>query len=289
MELLQGADIQFKRQHRLDVALVQNFPMALVFLPAADIPRFVGLGKVDLGITGQDMVAESGPDISSQVSEVLPLGFGKCKLQVQVPDPALQPRGSAAAQSPLKSVQDLIGSRIATSFDQLAGQYFSKLESEAQSTKKTEIQFVSGSVETACALGIADAIVDLVESGETMRACGLAAIATLLESQAVLIRSAVPHARSDTKLINLISNRLRGVIAAQRYVLCTYNITKQNLPAALEITPGRRAATVMPLEDETWNAVSAMIVRSEAANIMDRLEAAGASDILITTIANSRA
>lgn len=281
--------MQFKRQHRLDVALVQNFPMALVFLPAADIPRFVGLGNVDLGITGQDMVAESGDAIASKVTEVLPLGFGKCKLQVQVPDPNLQPRGSLAAKAPMKTLDDLVGCRIATSFDHLAGAYFSDLDKRVNSGKNTEIQFVSGSVEAACALGIADGIVDLVESGETMRACGLAPIATLLESQATLIRSALPHARSDTKLINLITNRIRGVIAAQRYVLCTYNITKANLPVALEITPGRRAATVMPLEEESWNAVSAMIVRSEAATIMDRLEAAGASDILITTISNSRA
>ena len=136
------------------------------------------------------------------------------------------------------------------------------------------------------------ASVDLVESGETMRACGLHPIATLLTSQAVLIRSKVPHARSNTSLIKLITSRLRGVIAASRYVLVTYNVEQAALDTVLKITPGRRAATVMPLDSSAsstnWNAVSAMVLRSEAASICDQLEAVGASDILVMQLANCR-
>lgn len=154
LELLKGADIQFRRQNRLDVALVHNHPMALVFLPAADIPRFVGEGNVDLGITGQDMVAEAGEEVSALVAEELELGFGKCSLQVQVPE----------ADATLKGPEDLVGRKVATSFDNLAKRYFAQLEEQAsqkaggKEVGKTQIEYVGGSVEAACALGVADGI-----------------------------------------------------------------------------------------------------------------------------------
>lgn len=153
MTLLSGADIQFKRQHRLDVALVTNLPIALVFLPAADIPRFVADGNVDLGITGQDMVRESGPRVSEAITEDLALGFGKCKLQVQVPEDS----------ETIKSVEDLLGKTIATSFDHMSGEYFRELEAKAgiksdDGRLATKIQYLNGSVEAACALGLADGI-----------------------------------------------------------------------------------------------------------------------------------
>ncbi|KAN0063510.1 ATP phosphoribosyltransferase (ATP-PRTase) (ATP-PRT) [Thecaphora frezii] len=290
LELLAGADIQFKRQHRLDVALVQNHNMALVFLPAADIPRFVGEGNVDLGITGQDMVQES--DVASLITEELQLGFGKCSLQVQIPDPD----SPFANKDGVKSERDLVGKKVATSFDRLAARYFEKLDEEVNKERrergleelKTKIEYVGGSVEAACALGVADGIVDLVESGETMRACGLTAISTLLTSQAVLIRPTQPHARSNTALISLITSRIRGVIAAKKYVLCQYNVQRAALAEALQITPGRRAATVSPLEDKGWNAVSSMVLKADVATIMDRLEHIGASDVLILGIDNCR-
>lgn len=154
LELLKGADIQFRRQNRLDVALVHNHPMALVFLPAADIPRFVGEGNVDLGITGQDMVAEAGEEVSALVAEELELGFGKCSLQVQVPE----------ADASLKGPEDLVGRKVATSFDNLAKRYFAQLDEQAsqkaggKEVVKTQIEYVGGSVEAACALGVADGI-----------------------------------------------------------------------------------------------------------------------------------
>ncbi|WFD32253.1 ATP phosphoribosyltransferase [Malassezia sp. CBS 17886] len=277
LTLLSGADIQFKRAHRLDVALVKNLPIALVFLPAADIPHFVANGNVDLGVTGQDMVAEAGPEVASRITEALALDFGRCQLQVQVPENS----------ETIKTVEDLVGKKIATSFDHLAGEYFRKLDDAAGASaggKKTSIEYLNGSVETACALGLADGI----ESGETMRACGLKPIATLLSSEAILIRSTTPHVRSDTKLVALITARIRGVIAAGKYVLCQYNIPKSSLAAALKITPGRRAATVTQLEEAGWNAVSSMVYRGDVATIMDKLEGVGATDILIVSIDNCR-
>lgn len=145
LSLLEGADIQFHRKNRLDIALVKNLPIALVFLPAGDIAKFVGEGNVDLGITGQDMVAEA--NAQDKVTEILELGFGKCRLCVQVPV-----KGGAA------NVDELVGKRIATSFEGIAGSFFDQIDAKANNGKKTELVFVSGSVEAACALGLADGI-----------------------------------------------------------------------------------------------------------------------------------
>ncbi|KAL6708757.1 ATP phosphoribosyltransferase (ATP-PRTase) (ATP-PRT) [Coniothyrium glycines] len=287
LDLLHGSDIQFHRHSRLDIALVKNLPLALVFLPAADIPTFVGEGRVDLGITGRDQVAEHEcvvpPTATTGVEEVLDLDFGKCSLQVQVP-----------AKGDLVKPEDLIGKNVVTSFTNLAEQYFRQLEAEqaghtngeAKDVKlKTVIKYVGGSVEAACALGVADGIVDLVESGETMRAAGLKAISTVVASSAILIKSKHP---SDSKLVDLITARIKGVITAQKFVLCTYNVERSKLDAARKITPGRRAPTVNALEEDGWVAVQAMVLRKDIAVAMDKLTEIGASDLIVTKIENSR-
>jgi ATP phosphoribosyltransferase len=184
-----GADIQFHRPNRLDVCLVQNHPIALyvstftparsphsppigqrtrrggfsymymythikriiilysVFLPAADIPSFVGKGNVDLGITGHDVILEA--EMESFVTETLRLGFGKCALQVQVP-----------AAGPVQSAEALAGKRVVTSFEVLAGRFFADIDDRAGlvGDARTSIEYVGGSVEAACALGLADGI-----------------------------------------------------------------------------------------------------------------------------------
>lgn len=167
LDLLSGSDIQFRRETRLDIALVKNQNIALVFLPAADIPTFVGEGRVDLGITGRDQVAEheaiSPPTEDTGVEEVLDLGFGKCSLQVQVPE-----KGS------IKHPKELVGMNVVTSFVGLTEKYFAHLEGlehpngvmngdvPFKNKLRTKIKYVGGSVEAACALGVADGIVDLV-------------------------------------------------------------------------------------------------------------------------------
>ncbi|KAF2740391.1 ATP phosphoribosyltransferase [Polyplosphaeria fusca] len=289
LDLLLGSDIQFHRHSRLDIALVKNLPLALVFLPAADIPTFVGEGRVDLGITGRDQVAEhesvTPSTATTGVVEILDLGFGKCSLQVQVPQ-----------KGAITRPEELIGRNVVTSFTNLAEQYFRKLEAEqageatngeanGKAPLKTNIKFVGGSVEAACALGVADGIVDLVESGETMRAAGLTAISTVVDSSAILIKSKHP---SDLKLVDLITARINGVITAQKYVLCTYNIHRAKLDAARQITPGKRAPTVTSLEEEDWVAVQAMVGSKQVAVVMDKLTAVGAEDILVMKIENAR-
>ncbi|KAI1262962.1 ATP phosphoribosyltransferase [Xylariaceae sp. FL1019] len=312
LNLLQGADIQFRRETRLDIALVKNLPIALIFLPAADIPTFVGEGQVDLGITGWDQVQEHDAGVralfrarrfsgeitpeeenvqsskGSGCETVMDLGFGGCKLQVQVPQ-------NGAYNSP----KDLIGKNIGTSFVKLAHRYFANLEMEVDSANpqpdnqpvkfstklRTNIIELSGSVEAACALGVADGIVDLVESGETMKAAGLKPIDTVVESSAILIKSRKP---TNPELVDLIASRIRGVITAQRFVLCQYNVQRSGLAAAAKIAPGKRAPTVTTLEEDGWVAVSVMVEKKKIAPIMDELQKVGAHDILVLDIANTR-
>jgi len=150
---------------------------------------------------------------------------------------------------------------------------------------KTKIKFVGGSVEASCALGVGDAIVDLVESGETMKAAGLHAIETILDTSAHLIFSKTP---SHPELLDLIESRFEGLLAANKYVLCNYNAPRDRLPDLLKVTPGRRAATVSPLEDDNWVAVSSMVERKDIAVKMDSLKKLGASDILTLEITNCR-
>ncbi|CAN6609233.1 ATP phosphoribosyltransferase [Trichomonascus vanleenenianus] len=272
IQLLEGADIQFHRSNRLDIAISTNLPVALVFLPAADIPRFVGEGRCTLGITGIDQVAESQVDVQN----ILDLGFGSCKLQIQVP-----------AKGDISDPKQLIGKNIVTSFVNLADEYFRKLEGKAAGEPlATKIKYVGGSVEAAVALGVADAIVDLVESGETMRAAGLKPITTLLSTSAHLIGSTAHSNYAD--VADKIVARISGVLAATKYVLCTYNAPRDGLDALLKITPGRRAATVTPLEHGDWVAISSMVEKKSIADIMDRLSAAGAKDIIVFQISNCR-
>lgn len=290
LNLLEGADIQFRRENRLDIALVKNLPIALIFLPAADIPTFVGQGRVDLGITGWDQVKEhdagvnavaasaGAPTSSSGTESIMELEFGACKLQVQVPEKGVY-----------TSSADLIGRTVGTSFVNLTAEYFAQLEAQAGGSSpsgklQTTIIELSGSVEAACALGVADGIVDLVESGETMRAAGLKAIDTVVDSVAVLIKSRSP---SNPELVDLIASRIRGVITAQRYVLCQYNIERSGIEAATRITPGKRAPTITTLDDG-WVAVSSMVEKKKIALVMDELTRVGAHDILVLDIHNTR-
>ncbi|CEG76295.1 Putative ATP phosphoribosyltransferase [Rhizopus microsporus] len=271
LQLLHGSDIHFNRRLRQDIALCTNLPIALIFLPAADIPKYVAEGNVDLGISGQDMIVEN--EVSDKVTEVMELGFGKCRLCIQVP-----------VKGEFQTIEQLAGKRIVTSFDAFARKVFEPIDKAAGT--KTTINYVSGSVEAACALGLADGIIDLVESGETMRAAGLHDIHTLLETQAVLMSNKNSHHQD---LVDKIASRIRGVITAEKYVLCTYNIERVNLSRAVQITPGRQAPTVAALDShEGWVSVTAMVEKKRKGEIMDLLADVGATDILVMAFTNCR-
>ncbi|KAJ1919058.1 ATP phosphoribosyltransferase (ATP-PRTase) (ATP-PRT) [Mycoemilia scoparia] len=273
LNLLENIGVQFYRKPRHDIALVSNLPVAIVFLPAADIAKYVAEGNVDLGITGIDIIQES--QCEDRVQQLLKVGFGKCKLQVQAP-----------VASGVSSSEELVGKRIVTSFPHLTAKHFNELEKAlGKEAGSTRIQFVSGSVEAACGLGLADGIVDLVESGETMKAAGLWAIDTIIPTESILIGN---QKTRFPELAEKLRARVEGVITAKKYVLCQYNIHRDSLPAAQKVAPGRQSPTVTSLEQSGWVGVSVMIERNEVADKMDQLKSLGATDILILQISNCR-
>ncbi|KAJ8598896.1 hypothetical protein CTAYLR_010762 [Chrysophaeum taylorii] len=211
------------------------------FFCPADIAKYVGEGEVDIGITGEDILAES--DV--EVDVLLKLGIGKCRLSVQAP------------VGKFKSSEELAGKRIATSFPRLAGRHFAALESGSK--EPTKIKVISGSVEAACGLGLADAVVDLVETGTTMKAAGLERSPS----------SCTPR-----------PSRIAGYLTATTWVMCTYNVHRENLERCKTITPGKKSPSISPLERGDWVAVSALVPKKHAPAVMDELEAAGATDIL---------
>jgi len=267
VKMLEGAGIEFRRQARLDVAICIGMPITLIFLPAADIAKFVGQGNVDLGITGIDIVREN----MVEVDNIMDLGFGKCKLCVQAP-----------VADKIENVEALAGKRIVTSFPNLTKEFFKDYDEKLGVS--TSINYVSGSVEAACGLGLADAVVDLVETGTTMRAAGLEVVHDILATQAVLISN--PNSKHGD-LVTKIQKRIEGYITSTKYVMIMYNVSNELLQNALVITPGKKSPTITSLEGGTDKAVSALVLKKEVSEKMDALHDVGASDILVLELKNS--
>mmetsp|Transcript_12448 Transcript_12448/g.29181 ORF Transcript_12448/g.29181 Transcript_12448/m.29181 type:complete len:296 (-) Transcript_12448:477-1364(-) len=268
VEMLKGAGIEFRREPRLDVALCVGLPITLIFLSASDIAKFVGEGNVDLGITGQDMVQENGVEVDG----ILDLGFGKCRLSVQAP-----------VVDKIENVEALAGKRIATSFPNLTKKYFDPIDEKLGVS--TSIKYVSGSVEAACGLGLADAVVDLVETGTTMRAAGLEVVHDILSTQATLFSNPKTEHKD---LINKLQKRLEGYITAIKYVMIMYNVSKDLMAEAIKITPGKKSPTITNLECGSTKSVSALVLKKEVNDKMDALHDVGATDILVLELKNSR-
>ncbi|DBA02021.1 TPA: hypothetical protein N0F65_000268 [Lagenidium giganteum] len=269
LKLLDGAGLDYYRPNRVDIAMCSSLPVTLVFLPAADIATYVGEGNLDMGITGQDIIAES----LTEVIEPMKLGFGKCRLGVQAP-----------VKDHITSPELLAGKRIVTSFPEVAAKYFAQFENDG--TPPTKIKYVSGSVEAACSLGLADGIVDLVETGTTMKAAGLELVSTIMETEAVLIMN--PKS-TKAALAHKIHQRILGYITATKYKMVTYNIEKSKLEQAKLVTPGRKSPTVNTLTGGDFLSISAMVEKNSVSDIMDQLQEIGATDIVVFDIENCRA
>jgi len=265
--LLKGAGIEYTRPERVDIAKCTNLPLQLVFLPAADIAKYVGEGEVDIGITGEDVVAESDVDVEVLVK----LGIGKCRLSVQGP------------VGKFSKPEELAGKRIATSFPFLTKRFFDDLDPDLGPS--TRVKVISGSVEAAVGLGLADAVVDLVETGTTMKAAGLEEVAVVMPTQTVLVAN--PHT-SKHDLVETIRKRIAGYLTADAYLMVAYNVHRDNLDRCKVITPGKNSPTVSPLDRNDWCGVSALVPKKQAPSCMDDLEANGAKDILLFPLVSSR-
>ena len=263
-ELLNQAGLQFRRQERTLFALVKQLPIDIIFLRTDDIPVLCAEGAIDLGITGSDLLQESHAEVDVR----MPLGVGHCRLSLCLPD-----------SSPVTECKQLNGKRIATSFPKLTERFLREHQAEVHLVE------LSGSVEIMIALGVADAIVDLVETGSTLAANKLRILTDIGQYETVLIQN---RERYSADVADRVVRRLEGVVIARDYSLLEYNIPRSQLAAAEAITPGFNSPTVAALEDSAWCAVRAMVKRKNAIDIMERLEALGASAILETAIGNCR-
>jgi len=284
MSLLKGAGLDANRPDRLDVAMCKELNVKLVFLPASDIPMYVMDGNVDLGISGSDVLEETllgmglsmaVPGEAAPVKVLQQLGFGKCKLCLQAPKEVC----SAGAKH-------FSGKRVVTSFPNLSKNYFNDLGDES----KTSVKVVSGSVEAACGLGLADAIVDLVETGTTMRAAGLDIVSEVFSSEAVMFQQMRKATDGGEKgqLIELIMKRITGYMTSQRYVMLIYNCHIDNLQACCKITPGKRSPTITALNEKDWHSVSSLVEKSRLNKVLDELSEAKARDALVMPLINTR-
>lgn len=263
-ELLKEAGLSFRRQERGLFARCRELPVDVTFLRTEDIPVLCAEGAIDLGITGADLVAESGVTLA----ERLELGAGQCRLAVCVPD-----------ECAIRAPGELDGRRIATSFPRVTERYLARHGATAH------LVTLSGSVEIMIALGVAEAIVDLVETGSTLAANRLRVLDEIGRYQTVLVQNT---AARQAELADRVVRRLEGVVIARSYSLLEYNVPRAKLAAAEQITPGFNSPTVSALEDPAWCAVRVMVKRGEVIAIMERLESLGASAILETAITNCR-
>jgi ATP phosphoribosyltransferase len=263
-ELLKEAGLSFRRQERNLFARCREMPLDVTFLRTEDIPLLCAEGAIDLGVTGSDLAGESGVELVNR----LELGVGHCSLAVCVPE-----------ESKIGDVAELNGARVATSFPRLTETFLRGHKAQAHLVN------LSGSVEIMIALGVADAIVDLVETGSTLAANRLRILDEIGAYETVLIQN---DQCRDPHTANRVVRRLEGVVIARDYSLLEYNVPRSKLSQAEEITPGFDSPTVNALEDETWCSVRVMVKRRDVIDAMERLESLGASAIIQTPISNCR-
>lgn len=239
-----------------------NFPLELYFLRDDDIPQYVEDNVADIGFVGENVVQEK----KKQVISCEPLGFGKCRLSIAVK------KGDA-----FQSLSDLAGKKIATSYPVILGDYLTKEGINA------EIHSISGSVEIAPGIGLADAICDLVSSGSTLFMNGLREATTILQSQAVLIKNAGLSAEKEAILEKLLF-RIRSVKKARNHKYILLNAPNDRLEAIISLLPGMKSPTVLPLAQPGWSSVHSVLNENDFWNIIEQLRDAGAQGILVVPI-----
>ncbi|MGH3318276.1 MAG: ATP phosphoribosyltransferase [Nocardioidaceae bacterium] len=257
-QMLEEAGYQQRKGRELVLEDPDN-GVEFFYLRPRDIAVYVGEGTLDVGLTGRDLLLDSG----APAREVMPLGFGDSRFRF------------AAATGTVADLSSLDGMRIATSYKGVVSRY---LEDRGISAHVVRLD---GAVESAVRLGVADVIADVVSTGTTLRQAGLEIVGdVILESEAVLIA----RGSEEPAGMDVFMRRLQGVIVARTYVMMDYDIRVEHAEAAVEVTPGFESPTVSPLHREGWVAVRSMVPRVQAQSIMDDLWELGARAILVTDI-----
>ncbi|MEI8110712.1 MAG: ATP phosphoribosyltransferase [Chitinophagia bacterium] len=239
-----------------------NFPLELYFLRDDDIPQYVEDNVADIGFVGENVVLEK----KKHVISCEPLGFGKCRLSLAV-----------KKNDTFSGVEDLAGKRIATSYPVILADFLQSKGVQA------DIHEISGSVEIAPGIGLADAICDLVSSGSTLFMNGLREVMPILQSQAVLIKNSALTAEKEVLLEKLLF-RIRSVKKARNHKYILLNAPNDRLQTILSLLPGMKSPTVLPLAEPGWSSVHSVLNENDFWNIIEQLRDAGAQGILVVPI-----
>ncbi len=264
IELLKKSGFSFRTSGRNLYATCTNADIVFIFVRTDDIPILVEKGVIDIGITGIDLVEEKGADLL----RLKDLDFGRCRLCVAVHESL--------------TGDDLFlleGKTIATSFPETTRNFF------ADKGVNVSVVEMNGSVEVMIALNLASAIVDLVETGDSLRDNNLKVFAEILQSEAILVANR--KVEKDPRVLQII-RRIEGIMVASQYSMLEYNIPAEKLKDAEKITPGIESPTISELEEEGWVAVKVMVRKKEVISVMDELEKVGATAIFETVISNCR-
>lgn len=230
------------------------------YLRPRDIALYVGSGELEAGITGRDLLIDSG----ATAVEILPLGFGGSTFRFAAPT------GSKW------TIQNIVGKRVASAYPGLVSAHLKSLNISATVVR------LDGAVESSVRLGVSDVIADVVSTGNTLRQAGLEIFGDpILVSEAILISR---DSENGNAALQILLRRLQGVITARKYVLLDYDVPKDKVEIACAITPGLESPTISPLQNQDWVAVRAMVLRKETNQVMDELWEAGARGILVTDI-----
>ncbi|GIV57821.1 MAG: ATP phosphoribosyltransferase [Rhodothermaceae bacterium] len=262
VQLIEACGIRFSRANNRLRCLTDNFPLELLYLRDDDIPGYVADGVADAGIVGENVVAEK-----RQPVELLErLGFARCRLAIAVP-----------RSTPYDGLADLEGLHIATSYPNLLSDFLRENGIEAS------IHEISGSVEIAPSIGLADAICDLVSSGSTLLSNGLKEVETVMHSEAVLIgRPDLPPEKAA--LLDALRFRIQAVLKAQNFKYILLNAPNGAIDRIVELLPGMKSPTVLPLAESGWSSVHSVVNENDFWEVIENLRAAGAQGILVVPI-----
>jgi ATP phosphoribosyltransferase len=262
LQLLKECGIDLRNVKDRLRTISENFPLEVFFLRDDDIPEYVEDGVADIGIVGQNVLSEKG----RKVNVIQELGFGKCRLSIAIPK-----------SMPYEGLESLQGKRIATSYPQVVSAFLTT------NKIKASIHEISGSVEIAPGIGLADVVADLVSSGSTLFMNGLKEAEVILESQAVMIsKPGIDIERSQ--LLDKLLFRIRAVKKAKKSKYILLNAPNEQLEKIISLLPGMRSPTVLPLAQSGWSSVHSVLSEDEFWDRIERLKEAGAEGILVIPI-----
>lgn len=260
VQLLKNCGLTFENYKSSLITTAANFPLEILFLRDDDIPEYVQDGIADLGIVGENVIAETEAD----VRYLQRLGFGKCTLKIAVPN-----------QSEWSGLADLDGKAIATSYPTILKKFLTENNISA------DIRTISGSVEISPALELSDAIFDIVSTGGTLRSNGLKPFADVMTSEAILISK---NGIDDDPVVRELIQRIQSVLRAQETKYVVLNVERSNLDEIITLLPGVKSPTIVPLAEENWVAVHTAIAEQDFWDKINKLKAAGAQGIVVMPI-----